>query len=209
MPRWSWRRTPPPADTLPDATLMARVVAGDEDAFAHLVARHERALFNYLLRMTQDEALAADLVQETWLRVFQSAHHYDTARKFSTWLFTIASHCCLDALRWRQRHAPQTTHAPRWASSPVRGSDDPQEELLDKETLAAVRAAIQTLPELQRAVFILRHYHGLSYQDISDVVQCSLGTVKSRLHHAVRHLQRTLAAQGVGPQAPEDLPKAE
>jgi len=193
MPRWPWRRTPPPADTLPDATLMAQVVAGDEDAFAHLVARHERALFNYLLRMTQDEALAADLVQETWLRVFQNACHYDTARKFSTWLFTIASHCCLDALRWRQRRAPQTTHAPRWASSPVRRGDDPQEALLCQETLAAVHAAVQTLPEPQRAVFILRHYHGLSYQDISDIVQCSLGTVKSRLHHAVRHLQRVLA----------------
>jgi RNA polymerase sigma-70 factor (ECF subfamily) len=195
MPRWPWRRTLPPADTLPDATLMERVVAGDEDAFAHLVARHEQALFNYLLRMTQDDALAADLMQETWLRVFQNAPHYDTVRKFSTWLFTIASHCCIDALRVRQRLEQHTAHAPRRVPSPDPRSNDPQEALLDKETLAAVRAAVQTLPELQRAVFILRHYHGLSYQDISDIVQCSLGTVKSRLHHAVRHLQRILATR--------------
>jgi RNA polymerase sigma-70 factor (ECF subfamily) len=188
---------------------MERVVAGEEDAFAHLVARHERALFNYLLRMTQDEALAADLVQETWLRVFQYARRYDPMRKFPTWLFTIASHCCIDALRLRQRLEHHTAHAPRRVPSPVPRSSDPQEALLDAETLAAVRAAVQTLPELQRAMFILRHYHGLSYEEISDVVQCSLGTVKSRLHHAVRHLQRTLAAPGVGPQAPDGLPKAE
>ncbi len=63
MPRWSWRRTTPSADALPDATLMEQVVAGDGDAFAHLLTRHERTLFNYLLRMTQDEALTADLMQ--------------------------------------------------------------------------------------------------------------------------------------------------
>jgi len=209
MPLWPWRRTTPPVDVLPDTLLMERAVAGDEDAFAHLVARHERALFNYLLRMTQDEALAADLVQETWLRVFQNAHRYDPVRKFPTWLFTIASHCCIDALRLRQRLEQHTAHAPRRVLSPPPRSNDPQEALLDKETLAAVRAAVQTLPEPQRAVIILRYYHGLSYQDISDVVQCSLGTVKSRLYHAVRHLHRTLAAQGVGPPAPEDLPRAD
>ena len=78
-----WRRPSPSADTAADATLMTRVVAGDDDAFAHLVARHERALYNYLLRMVQDEALTADLIQETWLRVFQHANRYDTTRKFT------------------------------------------------------------------------------------------------------------------------------
>ena len=103
MPRRSWRRTTPSADALPDATLMELVVAGDGEAFAHLLTRHERTLFNYLLRMTQDEALTADLMQETWLRVFQNASRYDTIRKFTTWLFSIAYHCYVDALRWRQR----------------------------------------------------------------------------------------------------------
>jgi RNA polymerase sigma-70 factor (ECF subfamily) len=194
MPRWPWRRTPPPADTLPDATLMERVVAGDEDAFAQLVARHEQALFNYLLRMTQEDALAADLMQETWLRVFQHAHRYDPTRTFATWLLRIAHHCCLDALRSRQRLARRAAQALPLAPQPSHRRDDPQASLLCQETLAAVRAAVQTLPEPHRAVFILRHYHGLSYAEISDIVQCSLGTVKSRLHYAVRHLQQTLAA---------------
>jgi len=184
----------PPADTRSDAVLMAQVVAGEEDAFAHLVARHEQALFNYLLRMTQDDALAADLMQETWLRVFQHAHRYDPTRTFSTWLLRIAHHCCLDALRSRQRLARRAAQALPLAPHPSHRRDDPHASLLCQETLAAVRAAVQTLPEPHRAVFILRHYHGLSYAEISDIVQCSLGTVKSRLHYAVRQLQRTLAA---------------
>jgi len=183
-----------PADPLPDAILMEQVVAGDDDAFASLVTRYERVLFNYLLRMTQDEALAADLVQETWLRVFQHAGRYDPTRKFSTWLLRIAYHGCLDALRQRQRLEQQAAHAQHRTPDLARQRDDPQEAYLGKETLDVVRAAVQTLPEPHRAVFILRHYHGLSYAEISDIVQCALGTVKSRLHYAVRQLQCTLEA---------------
>jgi RNA polymerase sigma-70 factor (ECF subfamily) len=189
---------------------MQQVVAGDGDAFADLVARHERALFNYLLRMTQDEALTADLMQETWLRVFQNASRYDTIRKFTTWLFSIAYHCYVDALRWRQRLERHAQHAPRRLPlNLTQGSDDPQEHLVFQETLDAVRAAVRVLPEPQRTVFILRHYHGLSYQEISDIVRCSLGTVKSRMYYAVRHVQQTLTARDSSETAPEDLEQAE
>lgn len=174
---------------------MEQVVAGDEDAFAHLVARYERALFNYLLHMTQDEALTADLMQETWLHVWQHARRYDATRPFLTWVYRIAHHCCIDALRGRQHSAPPATHTTRQAPAPASQRDEPQEVLLCQETVAAVHAAIQTLPAPHRAVLILRYYHGLSYQEISDIVQCSLGTVKSRLHYAVRHLQRLLVTR--------------
>lgn len=194
MPRGPGRRPAPLADTRPDATLIAQVVAGDAAAFAALVTRHEGVLFNYLLRMTQDEALAADLMQETWLRVFQHARRYDPTRTFSPWLLRIAYHGCLDALRQRQRLERHTAQAPPPTPHPAHRHSDPQASLLGQETLAAIRAAVQALPEPHRAVFILRHYHGLSYAEISDIVQCALGTVKSRLHHAVRQLQRTLAA---------------
>ena len=188
---------------------MARVVAGDDDAFAHLVARHEGALYNYLLRMVQDEALTADLVQETWLRVFQHANRYDTTRKFTTWLFAIASHCCIDALRVRQRLEQQAQHASHQVPALAQETEDPQEHHLVRETLTTVRAAVQSLPVPQREVFLLRHYHGLSYQEISDVVQCSLGTVKSRMHYAVRHLQRALTAGGVDEKVDDDPHQAE
>ncbi len=193
---WSWRRPTPPPETLPDAVLMARVVEGDEDAFAHLVSRYEHGLYNYLVRMVQDEALAADLMQETWLRVFQHAARYDVTRKLNTWLFTIASHCCLDALRMRRRlnqSAQQVRHA---EADRAQGPSDPHDQILAQERLAAVRRAFQTLPEQQRSVFLLRYYHGQSYQEISAILQCPLGTVKSRLHRVVQHLQQTLSAWG-------------
>lgn len=202
-PPWRRRRASPAADPLSDAALMARVVAGDDEAFAHLVRRYEHGLYNYLRRMTQNDALTADLVQETWLRVFQHAHRYDTRRAFSTWLFTIAHHCCLDALRWRQRLDRHTTSATYQVPSLSPQRPDPQEALRDKEMLDAVHAAVQALPESQRAVLLLRHYHGLSYRDISEVVQCSLGTVKSRLHHAVRRLRRALSPQDIDDKSPQ------
>ncbi|GIX48426.1 MAG: RNA polymerase subunit sigma-24 [Candidatus Tectimicrobiota bacterium] len=190
-----WRRQ---AAAPADAALMQRVVAGDAEAFAQLVRRYEHPLYNYLRRMVQDEALAADLLQETWLRLFQHAHRYDPARPLSTWLFAIAYHSCLDALRQRQRRQVVTSAA----AAP--GPADPQRALLAQEAQAAVRAAVASLPPAQRAVLLLRHYHGLSYQEIAAVVQCPVGTVKSRLHHALRHLQQTLAAWGVVENAATD-----
>ena len=192
---WSWRRLPPP-EALSDAVLMAHVVEGDEDACVHLVVRYEHGLYNYLLRMVQDEALAADLMQETWLRVFQHAARYDATRRLSTWLYTIAHHCCLDALRMRRRlnqSAQQIRHA---EADRAQAPSDPHDQLLAQERLVAVRRAIQTLSEPQRSLFLLRYYHGQSYQEISAILQCPLGTVKSRLHRVVQHLQQTLSAWG-------------
>ncbi len=191
-PPWRGRRASVAADTPSDVDMMARVVAGDDEAFACLVGRHEHGLYNYLRRMVQDEALAADLAQETWLRVFRYARRYDATRPFSTWLFTIAHHCCMDALRWRRRLDLHTDTAARHVPSTSCAYPDPREALQDQETLDIVRAAIGALPEPQRAVVLLRHYHGLSYREISEIVQCSLGTVKSRLHHAVRRLRHAL-----------------
>lgn len=85
-----WRRPAPTPDTLPDTALMQGMPEGDDEAFAHLVGRHECALFNYPVHMVQDEALAIDLMQETWLRVFQHASRYDASRQCTTWLYTIA-----------------------------------------------------------------------------------------------------------------------
>ncbi len=206
---WSWRRTTPAPETLPDAALMARVVEGDEDAFAHLVVRYEHGLYNYLMRMVQDEALAADLLQETWLRVFQHAARYDATRTLSTWLYTIASRCCLDALRLRRRLDQSARQVPGSEATPAQGPSDPHDQLLAQEKLVAVRRAIQALPELERAVVLLRHYDGLSYQDMSEIVQCPLGTVKSRLHRAVRHLHQMLHAWGAGETLPDPPPGQE
>jgi RNA polymerase sigma-70 factor (ECF subfamily) len=169
---------------------MELVVAGDEDAFAQLVARYEQALFHYLRHMTQDEALTADLMQETWLHVWHHARRYNATRPFLPWVYRIAHHCCIDALRGRQHSTPPTTHTTRQAPAPASQRDEPQEVLLYQETVAAVQAAIQTLPAPHRAVLILRYYHGLSYQEISDIVSCSLGTVKSRLHYAGSRTRR-------------------
>ena len=93
MPRWLEGCPSSSAVLLPEARLMDQVVAGDEDAFAHLVARYERALFNYLHHMTQDEALTADLMQETWLHVWQHARRYNATRPFLPWVYRIAHHC--------------------------------------------------------------------------------------------------------------------
>jgi RNA polymerase sigma-70 factor (ECF subfamily) len=196
----------------PDEVLMADVGGGDELAFNMLVERYGRPLLNFIYRFVGDCQLARDLYQETFLRVYRAARSYHPARKFSTWLFQIAANLCIDELRRRRvarlletnlgvDRAPEglaaltEAHAALphdWQSGAV---EDPAQMAERKELSERVQAAIQALPADARVVLILRHYQGLSYQEISEIVHCPVGTVKSRLHYALQALKPRLLEQ--------------
>lgn len=197
----------------PDEVLMADVGGGDELAFNALVERYERPLLNFIYRFVGDPQLARDLYQETFLRVYRAARSYNPARRFSTWLFQIAANLCIDELRRRKvarvleldlqaNRAPEGFSEMRHAHPLVRydwqsaAMEDPVEMVERKELSERVQAAIQALPADARVVLVLRHYQGLSYQEISDVLHCPVGTVKSRLHTALRALKHRLLEQG-------------
>lgn len=162
-----------------DEDLMARVAAGDATAFTELCRRYERPLYRFLVRHT-GETDAEDLYQESWLHVVRAASRFDPGRRFSTWLFQIAVNVARDAHRKRRPEARDPAVLEEVVGD-SRGLDA-AEAGIDARTLLAA------LPEAQRTVLILRYYHDMSETDVAAIVGCPPGTVKSRLHQAMRTL---------------------
>jgi RNA polymerase sigma-70 factor (ECF subfamily) len=170
-----------------DEALIAAVAAGDDGALEQLCRRYERRLHRFLSRYTGGREVD-DLYQETWLRAVRAAPRFDGSRRFSTWIFQIAVNQCRD---WHRRRR----------SDPAALAD--LEELAAADGRSRIEAAIDArrllaaLPEAQRSVVILRHYHGFSEADVAEILDCPRGTVKSRLHHAMTRLSALVTETGV------------
>jgi len=188
----------PDQDAL-DASDMQRLAGGHDSALNDLMARHADRLFHYLIRQLQNESDAADLAQETFVRVFKYRANYDSRQKFSTWLYTIATNLVRDRFKWRGRH-PELS-----LQSPVAGTDHelgsllpdarpgPDTELLGEERSRAVAAAVAALPEDMRTVLILSEYENLPHAEIARSLGASVKAIESRLHRARHQLRADLA----------------
>jgi RNA polymerase sigma-70 factor (ECF subfamily) len=166
---------------------MARVQRGDEPALNELLERWRPRLFGFLVRRVGDVA-AEDLFQETWLRVVRSRDRYDPKRRFSTWLFQIANNLCRDRGRRRKvEEGYKETVREQVQHDAGRLEAPPLDLRMD------VHRRLAALPERLREVLILRYYHQLPEADIAEVVGIPRGTVKSRLHSAVRTLRGQMA----------------
>jgi len=187
--------TIPASHEVSDNELFRRFLDGEQEAFAALVRRYQREMFGYLVRFTGDAALADDVFQETFLQVYQSAGLFDPGRPFRPWLYTVASNKARDALRKLGRH----TTAPLDAVVPGTSGRDgtyadlmpadiptPEEASMNLETRQAVQWMVRELPDTLREVLILSYFQELPHKDISDALSIPVGTVKSRLHNAVR-----------------------
>jgi RNA polymerase sigma-70 factor (ECF subfamily) len=183
-----------------DVTLMLRVRDGDTDAFRELIERHQRAVINTIHRAIGDAWEAEDLAQRVFVQVYRSANRYQPTAKFTTWLFTITRNTILNEHRRRSRHPSESLEAlqePRepdgagWqvADTSVR---DPAQEVVERELQEKIREAIQELPEAQRTAVILCRYEGLSYEEIAEVLGCSVSATKSLLHRARLTLKEKL-----------------
>jgi RNA polymerase sigma-70 factor (ECF subfamily) len=188
-----------------DEQLLAAFLVGDADAFGVLVARYRSPIYNLLLRSVRDPQAAADLLQEVFLRVIQRADKFHGGAKFSTWIFTIARNLSIDHSRRMQHRRHRSLDAPLGSSDGaegagpslvdrVSGTDLGGERAIDSaEIQRRVAAAVEQLPSEQREVFLMRQLHGLSFQDIADVVGVPVNTVKSRMRYALERLQQALA----------------
>jgi RNA polymerase sigma-70 factor (ECF subfamily) len=178
-----------------DNGLFRRFLDGEQEAFAALVRRYERELYGYLVRFTGDKALADDVFQDTFLQVYQSAGLFDTGRPFRPWLYTVASNKARDALRKIGRHPTAPLDAPVPGADGREGTyadlmpaniPTPDEAFMNLQTRQAVQSMVRELPETLREVLILSYFQELPHKDISDALSIPVGTVKSRLHNAVR-----------------------
>ncbi|HEY1585846.1 MAG TPA: RNA polymerase sigma factor [Polyangia bacterium] len=183
-----------------DESLMLRYRDGDVRAFELLVTRHRKPLFNFILRFVRDTAQAEDVTQEAFLRLVKGADAYERQAKFTTWLYTIARNLCVDASRRGKHRKAASLDAPL-------SDDDGAASLLDllpdgtagvdrqaqsRELGLRLRQAIESLPDEQREIFLLREVADLQFNEIANVVGCPENTVKSRMRYALEKLREAL-----------------
>jgi RNA polymerase sigma-70 factor (ECF subfamily) len=177
----------------PDPDVLRKAQRGDERAFALILRAYETPIFNYVLRMTNDRALAEDLTQEVFVRVFQGLPRFSLRCKFTTWLFQVAKNRVLDELRARERRPHAVTPLEDLPTLEV--LDQPIERL---ETIDALWRAVNELnPDLKMAL-LLRDVVGLPYNEIADSLEITLATVKWRIFKAREEVAHALERDGVG-----------
>jgi RNA polymerase sigma-70 factor (ECF subfamily) len=185
---------------LDDSAVVAAFLDGNRRAFDELVERYQNRLLNFVYRTTGDRERAEDLVQETFIRVYRHLHRFDQTKKFSTWIYTIASNLAKNELRNRSRNPLvlfQTLLKNREADQrPLEWEDNTYrpDDLFRKRALKSqVDAAVDQLPEHHRTVFVLREMEGKTYEEIAEITDTNLGTVKSRLNRARNSFARIIS----------------
>jgi RNA polymerase sigma-70 factor (ECF subfamily) len=190
--------------TYSDEELMARFRKGQVDTFGVLLRRYERELYGYLRRYVGNSELAEDVFQNTFLQLYQKCSQYELGRPFRPWLYTIATHQAIDALRRNGRHQALSldqlqTEQPEGDVRTLlemlesRGPGPP-ELVQSEERRERIRASVDQLPDFLRQVVVLAYYQGMKYRDIAEVLDIPVGTVKSRLHAALVKLQEAWVA---------------
>jgi RNA polymerase sigma-70 factor, ECF subfamily len=182
-----------------DADVMLRVKAGDESAFEYLVQKYRRAMVSFMYRMTHNSAVAEDLAQEVFLRVYRSRTGYEASAKFTTWLYRIATNLAVNHARDTRHERPENQVS----------LDEPDEEtgttmdvadssltveqaILRRERMDAIRAKVQALPERQKMAVIMHKYQQMDYKQIAEVLKLSESATKSLLFRAYETLREQL-----------------
>ncbi len=184
-----------------DNDLVRAFISGNDAAFTQLVTKYKDALTNYINMMVGDYDIAVDLCQETFLRVYKNIGRYSHIYQFSTWIYRIATNLAIDEMRFRQRRGrvfyrniwgrrDSKEESPELSISDKRSG--PRDEVLRKESGQILEDAIRSLPEKYRTAFVLKEVQELPYEGVAQILKCSAGTVKSRLHRARELLQRKL-----------------
>src|SRR3979490_889801 len=185
--------------TWTDEELVAKSIGGDSDSFNELGLRWERPIYALAYRTIGREEDARDVCQETFLRAFRALPGFRGQAKFSSWLYRIALNLCRDWIR-RERRTPIVEAPADKDMIELIEAAEPSEAIEDliarRDLVRAVERVMAQLPEEQRTAIVLKEYHGLTFQEIADLVGCPLSTVKTRLYQGLTVLRRELARAG-------------
>jgi RNA polymerase sigma-70 factor, ECF subfamily len=172
--------------------LVARVRAGDEEAFRLIFDRYSRPILGFIFDMIGDRSLAEDLAQETFVRAFRGLQTLREETKLSTWLFGIARNCALEQLRSRRRDAANVEIDAEPAFELHDHARTPSGQLLDKELSGVIQTALARLDEDKRTVFTLKVLQQRSYEEIAEITGFSVGKLKTDLHRARAEMRRRI-----------------
>jgi RNA polymerase sigma-70 factor (ECF subfamily) len=181
-----------------DSVAVARVKAGDENAYRVLVDRHSRSVFRLAYRMTCNEQDSEDVVQETFMRAYKQLHRWEARSSFSTWLYRIAANYSLDLVRRRKRHGEVTMNetgpddAPEMIQSIASNDPGPDRLMFSGRVQETVSTALNELSQQERTAFVLRHFEGQSIEEISGALGLSGNAAKHSIFRAVQKLRRAL-----------------
>jgi RNA polymerase sigma-70 factor (ECF subfamily) len=184
-------------------TWIIRAKQGDRAAFGQIVEKYQRPVYNICFHMLKNAEEAEDATQEIFLRAYTKFDTYDDTRRFSTWLFSVASHYCLD--RWKKRRFQLIAWDDLKESLSDRETTQPEKILLSTEETQAVHHLLQTLRADYRLIIILKYWHKMSYQEIAQTLDTTVSTIKSRLFRARKMLAQTAGQQQMGAVAPNQM----
>ena len=180
------------ATTVDDQTLVAETLAGRGEAFGTLVERYDRAVYHLAYRTLRDSEEARDAAQEAFFKAFRSLKTFRPGAKFSTWIFSITYHACCDRLSRRKRYSGEELPD---RADPGAG---PEQQAIAGDEALRLRAAIARLPEKYRSVITLYHLQSRQYDEIAQVLEIPIGTVKTHLFRAKEQLRRMLNETAMG-----------
>ena len=187
---------------LSDQEVVLQARAGREAAYRELIRRYERPIFALLFRMVRDRELAEDLAQETFIKALNAIESYRPEFKFSSWIFKIANNAAIDHLRRRELDTLSLDGSPHAATPEAMQAtalqigarqESPLDAVEAKELGGAIEAAIGRLRPEYRSCILLRHVEGRAYEEIAEILDLPLGTVKTYIHRARNELRQTLA----------------
>ena len=181
---------------LSDADIMLRVKAGDDSAFEYLVQKYRRAMVSFMFRMAHNSAVAEDLAQEVFLRVYRSRGNYEASAKFTTWLYRIDTNLAVNHARDTRNERPDKVVSLDEKDEETGQSLDvpdqslsAEENMVRRERMAAIRQRVQELPERQRMAVLMHKYQQMDYKQISEVLKLSESATKSLLFRAYQTLR--------------------
>jgi len=199
-----------------EATLVAELKAGSERAFAELIAQYHQPLYSLIARSLKDPADASDITQEVFIKVFRNVRSFHGDSSLRTWLYRIALHEASNQRRWWSRHKRQEIameaplcsrydadaegEAPSLGATLADGGCSPFDYAAQEQTRERVEAALREVPEVFRTVVVLREIEGFMYEEIAEILQVNLGTVKSRLMRGRAALRGLLAPENAATQ---------
>jgi RNA polymerase sigma-70 factor (ECF subfamily) len=186
---------------LTDQEVIARAREGREAAYRELIGRYQRPVLSLIFRLVRDRELSEDLAQETFVKVLNALDRYDPNQKFSSWIFKIAHNTAIDQLRKKEvatlsldgsPHAESADEAEATIFTAVSGDETPEEYTASREIGSEIERALATLRPEYRTVIILAHVEGRPYEEVAEIMELPLGTVKTFIHRARNELKTKL-----------------